>query len=77
MIPKWTFTGAVFLLISVISTPVLGVKHHAGMFRYPDVSATQIVFAYAGDLWVVPIQGGECLSAHQRSGTGAVPLLQS
>lgn len=58
MIPKWTFTGAVFLLISVFSIPVLGVEHHAGMFRYPDVSTTQIVFAYAGDLWVVPIQGG-------------------
>lgn len=29
-----------------------------GMFRYPDVSATEIVFTYANDLWVVPRAGG-------------------
>jgi len=28
------------------------------MMRYPDVSATQIVFSYAGDIWVVPKSGG-------------------
>ena len=30
----------------------------ARMFRYPDVSANQIVFTYAGDLWIVSKQGG-------------------
>ena len=30
----------------------------ARMFRYPDVSATQIAFVYAGDIWVVPKSGG-------------------
>jgi hypothetical protein len=35
--PKRTFIGAVFLLIPVFSIPALGVDHHAGMFRYPDV----------------------------------------
>lgn len=34
------------------------VKPHAGMLRYPDVSAEQIVFSYANDLWLVPRQGG-------------------
>jgi len=28
------------------------------MLRYPDVSATQIVFGYANDLWVVSREGG-------------------
>jgi len=28
------------------------------MLRFPDVSADQIVFVYAGDLWVVPKEGG-------------------
>lgn len=28
------------------------------MLRFPDVSVENIVFAYAGDLWVVPKQGG-------------------
>jgi len=30
----------------------------AGLFRYPDVSQTHIVFTYANDLWVVPKTGG-------------------
>ncbi len=35
-----------------------GVQPHGGMLRFPDVSATQIVFVYADDLWVVPREGG-------------------
>ena len=31
---------------------------NAGLYRYPDVSKTQIVFTYANDLWVMPKQGG-------------------
>ncbi|HWH68067.1 MAG TPA: PDZ domain-containing protein [Candidatus Sulfotelmatobacter sp.] len=30
----------------------------ARMLRYPDVSATQITFVYAGDIWVAPKSGG-------------------
>jgi len=30
----------------------------AGLFRYPDVSQTQIVFSYANDLWIIPKEGG-------------------
>lgn len=30
----------------------------ARMMRYPDVSATQIAFVYAGDIWVAPKSGG-------------------
>ncbi len=30
----------------------------ARMFRYPAVSAAQIAFVYAGDIWVVPKTGG-------------------
>lgn len=29
------------------------------LFRFPDVSADQIVFSYAGDLWIVSIDGGQ------------------
>lgn len=31
---------------------------HAAMMRYPDISATQVVFVYAGQLWLVPREGG-------------------
>src|SRR5262245_14516916 len=30
----------------------------ARMMRFPDVSATQIAFVYAGDIWVVSKTGG-------------------
>lgn len=30
----------------------------ARMFRYPDVSETQIAFVYAGDIWLAPKAGG-------------------
>ncbi len=31
---------------------------HAGMLRFPDVSAMQIAFVYANDIWLVPREGG-------------------
>ncbi|MFK7759397.1 MAG: S41 family peptidase [Phycisphaerales bacterium] len=31
---------------------------NSGMFRYPDVSKTHVVFVYANDLWVVDRKGG-------------------
>jgi len=31
---------------------------NARMLRYPDVSETQISFVYAGDIWLVPKEGG-------------------
>jgi len=33
-------------------------RPHAGMLRFPDVSATDIVFLYANDLWLVSREGG-------------------
>ncbi|MBX3395343.1 MAG: PD40 domain-containing protein [Phycisphaerae bacterium] len=53
------------LLIAVISgiVPATGIasdghQPHGGMLRFPDVSATKIVFVYANDLWLVPRTGG-------------------
>jgi tricorn protease len=41
---------------------------NAALLRYPDVSATQIVFTYANDLWVVPKTGG--VASHLSSPAG-------
>ena len=41
---------------------------NAALMRYPDVSASQIVFTYANDLWVVPKEGGK--AQHLSSPTG-------
>jgi tricorn protease len=41
----------------VLAAPVRA-EIDARLMRYPDVSATQIAFTYAGDIWVVPKTGG-------------------
>src|SRR6185437_10827585 len=50
------------LLTAVMLCPwlasALSAQVDARMFRYPDVSASQITFVYAGDIWLVPRQGG-------------------
>jgi tricorn protease len=50
----------VLAIILFVYTPAsrAEVQPHAGMMRYPDVSATHIAFVYADDIWVVPRSGG-------------------
>jgi tricorn protease len=50
-----------------------GVKPHAGMLRYPDVSATQIVFMYANDLWLAPREGGVAVPLSSPAGQETFP----
>ena len=47
----------VLLLITVFTLPILA-QVDAGLFRFPDVSKTQIVFTYANDIWIMPKEGG-------------------
>jgi len=59
MIPRTVVAGlslAVVFLAAI--APAFAVEPHAGMLRYPDVSATRIVFIYANDVWLVPKEGG-------------------
>lgn len=51
--------GAVGLLAAVAGQAVGQNQPAAGMLRYPDVSASHVVFSYANDLWLVPRSGGE------------------
>ena len=44
------------LLPSCVSSAQI--EPSAGMMRYPDISAGQIVFSYADDLWIVDRDGG-------------------
>jgi len=48
---------AAALALSVAAAPAPA-QVSARMFRQPDVSATQIAFVYAGDIWVAPKTGG-------------------
>src|SRR5262245_29366918 len=53
------------------------VKPHAGMLRFPDVSATSIVFVYANDLWIVPRDGGMATPLASPPGGEAFPKFSS
>ncbi|HTI07414.1 MAG TPA: PDZ domain-containing protein [Puia sp.] len=46
---------------------------NAALFRFPDVSRTQIVFTYANDLWVVPKEGGRASHLSSPAGTEIFP----
>jgi tricorn protease len=46
---------------------------NASLFRYPDVSKTQIVFTYSNDLWIVPKEGGKALHLSSPSGVEVFP----
>jgi tricorn protease len=45
----------------------------AGLFRYPDVSATHIVFTYANDIWIVPKDGGTAIRLSSPAGVESFP----
>ena len=45
----------------------------ARMLRYPDVSATQIAFVYAGDIWVAPKSGGLAMRLSSPKGEESFP----
>src|SRR5215475_6556058 len=45
----------------------------AGLFRYPDVSQSQIVFTYANDLWIAPKEGGTAIKLSSPAGVESYP----
>ena len=60
-------------LISTMMTASLFAQIDAGLFRYPDVSQSQIVFTYANDLWVMPKDGGEAVKLSSPAGVEIYP----
>ncbi len=46
---------------------------HAGMLRWPDVSATHITFSYANDLWTVSREGGRAVPLSSPMGQETYP----
>ncbi len=45
----------------------------AGLFRFPDVSQSQIVFTYANDIWVMPKDGGTAIKLSSPAGVESFP----
>src|SRR5262245_1918326 len=53
-----TLLSSCLAMSSLIFTSSLEAAINARLLRYPDVSQSQIAFVYAGDIWVVPKEGG-------------------
>ncbi len=64
----------VFLLsLSLLTIHFCDAQVSARMFRTPDVSQTQIVFSYGGDIWIVNKEGGTAAKLSSPSGTEGFP----
>lgn len=64
-------TALIFL--SLFPSLFLFAQIDAGLFRYPDVSANQIVFTYANDLWLVSKEGGTAIKVSSPAGVESFP----
>ncbi len=62
----------ILALAAAAAAPAAGALD-ARMFRYPDVSATQIAFVYAGDIWLVGKEGGVASRLSSPAGEEAFP----
>jgi tricorn protease len=62
---------ACFIIMGVSAS--LSAQINAGLFRFPDVSKTQIVFTYANDLWVIPKDGGKATKLSSPAGVESFP----
>ena len=57
----------------MLSAAAASAQVDARMFRYPAVSATQIAFVYAGDIWLVPKTGGTAIRLSSPAGEETFP----
>lgn len=65
--------GTFFLMLFNISVFFSKAQIDAGLFRYPDVSKTQIVFTYANDIWIMPKEGGTANRLSSPAGVEVFP----
>lgn len=63
---------ACFVILCITAVPLVA-QIDAGLFRFPDVSQTQIVFTYSNDLWVIPKDGGTAIKLSSPPGVESFP----
>ena len=66
---KYILLFVLFLVASVI----VKAQVNARLFRYADVSKTHIAFVYAGDIWIVPKEGGQASRLSSPEGEELMP----
>lgn len=57
------------MLFFAIAGQITSAQINAKMFQYPDVSQSHITFTYAGDVWIVPKEGGTAYKLTSAKGT--------
>ena len=62
-----------FLFVFAFSAIFVKAQISAKLMQYPDVSATQIAFVYAGDIWVAPKDGGLAVKLSSPKGQEIFP----
>jgi tricorn protease len=67
----WGLSGAFLLTTATAADQATHID--ARMMRQPDVSATQIAFVYAGDIWVAPKTGGAAVRLSSPRGEESFP----
>src|ERR1700730_483491 len=67
--------AVIFVLtaVSLFSESAVSQSDSPLLLRFPTVSKTQIVFNYAGDLWIVSRDGGDASRLTSGIGTESVP----
>lgn len=63
----------VFVLLVAFIGAEAAAQVNAQLFRYPDVSSTQISFVYGGDIWLVPKTGGTAIRLTSSTGEESYP----
>ena len=63
----------IFFCITVFICDKLNAQIDAGLFRFPDVSKTQIVFTYANDIWIISKDGGTAEKLSSPAGIESFP----
>jgi tricorn protease len=61
------------LCFCAMATNLCFAQIDARLFRYPDVSQTQIAFVYGGDVWMVPKTGGTANRITSSTGEESYP----
>ena len=62
-----------FAVLAIASAKNIFAQIDAGLFRYPDVSHTSIVFTYANDIWLAPKDGGTAIKLSSPPGVESFP----
>jgi tricorn protease len=68
-----TFLRLFFMLAALAAAIPARAQIDARLLRYPAVSATQIAFVYAGDIWLVPKAGGTAVRLSSPLGEESFP----